>query len=294
MKLAVFDIGGTNLKCGYFGDDHNITCQKKYETPKTFKGLVKQIHRYLDTLLDIDGIAISAPGAVDDTRGEIDGISSVPYIHNRPIFHELEAEFGLPVTIENDANCAGICEVNIGAGKNFTNVAFVVVGTGVGGAVFINRKLYKGSHLFGGEFGLMSTANGSILSMQATIVKAAAKYVAQTEADDVDGEKLFLLADQGDKLANELIDEVYDCLAMGLYNIQVSFDFDAIIIGGGVSARSSFSAEVAKRLEAQLVEKKVEKIMPVVETCQYHNDANLYGAAYNFIENKKRGKNGHD
>ena len=101
--------------------------------------------------------------------------------------------------------------------------------------------------------------------------------------DNIDGEKLFLLADQGDKLAQDLIDKVYSFLAIGLYNIEVAFDFDALIIGGGISAHKGFSSELYKRLYAELVKNKVSEIMPEVKECQYHNNANLYGAAYNFI-----------
>lgn len=284
MKLAVFDIGGTKVKYGYFEHNH-LKDISSFNTPKSFEKLVAEMHARIDSHA-IEGIAVSAPGAVDEKSGIIRGISAVPYIHQRPIIKELETEFQLPVTIENDANCAGICEVNAGAGKSYDNIAFVVIGTGVGGAVFIDKKLYKGSHLYGGEFGLMKTADGSTLSLKATIVKAVAAYVAQKPAINVDGEKLFLLAEAGDLLAQKLLNEAYDYLASGLYNIQVAFDFDAIIIGGGVSARQGFSTELASRLHKLLAENQVVEIMPVVKPCQFHNDANLYGAAYNFKSKK--------
>ncbi|WEV36505.1 ROK family protein [Lactobacillus sp. ESL0677] len=281
MKLAIFDIGGTTVKTGYFVNDCLID-QSSFTTPKSFADLIKKMHQLIDDQ-EITGIAISAPGAVDTKLGKINGISAVPYIHHRPIFKELVQEFQLPVAIENDANCAGICEVKIGAGKDYQNVAFIVIGTGIGGAVFIDKKLYKGSHLFGGEFGLIKTAAGPTLSLRATIVKAAAAYEKQTGASQVNGEKLFALSEQDDQLAQKLITQIYDDLANALYDIQVAFDFDALIIGGGVSAHPGFSAELAKRLQDQLTEQSVAEIMPVVKSCQYHNDANLYGAAYNFI-----------
>ncbi|MBA1394766.1 ROK family protein, partial [Lactobacillus sp. XV13L] len=165
-------------------------------------------------------IAISAPGAVDSKKGIIRGISAVPYLHQRQIFKELKNEFSVPVTIENDANCAGLCEVNIGAGKEFRNVAFVVVGTGIGGAIFINKILYKGSHLFGGEFGLMKEADGPILSAHSTIVKASSQYERQKNNAKVDGKRLFALAAHGDQIARALINQVSDSIALALYNLQ--------------------------------------------------------------------------
>lgn len=118
MKLAVSDIGGTKGKYGYF--EHNYLKEiSGFNTPKSFENLVAEVHARIDSLA-IEGIAVSAPGAVDEKSGIIRGISAVPYIHQRPIIKELEAEFQLLITIENEANCARICEVNVGAGKNLT------------------------------------------------------------------------------------------------------------------------------------------------------------------------------
>lgn len=142
------------------------------------------------------------------------------------------------------------------------------------------KRLYKGSHLYGEEFGLMKTADGSTLSLRATIVKAAAAYAVQKPTVNVDGEKLFSLAKTGELLAQKLLNDTYDYVASGLYNIQVAFDFDAIIIGGGVSVRQGFSTELASRLGKLLAENQVAEIMLVVKPCQFHNDANLNSAAY--------------
>ncbi|WEV51211.1 ROK family protein [Lactobacillus sp. ESL0731] len=280
MKLAVFDIGGTTVKTGIYENEH-ITEQASFKTPKTFTALKEKMHEFIDQG-HFTGLAISAPGDVNVQAGTIEGISQVPYLHKRPIFAELKAEFGLPLTIENDANCAGICETKIGNGRQFKNVAFIVIGTGIGGAVFINHELHRGSHLVGGEFGFMRGRTDRMLSMDAPIVKAAKIYSRKTKTE-VDGKKLFALASQGDELAQSLVNRFYDLLASSMYDLQVSFDFDAFLLGGGVSARSEISAEIAQRLKQKLTEFGMARIMPQVMTCQYHNSANLYGAALNFI-----------
>ena len=236
---------------------------------------------------EIEGVAFSAPGAVNVAERRIDGISAVPYIHHRPIFGELAESFGLPVTIENDANCAGIAEVQIGAGRKAENAVFVVIGTGVGGAIFIDRKLYKASHLFGGEFGLMKPRGEKTLSQLGTAVKAAERY-SQIKDEEIDGQALFALQEAGDAVADLIVKELYDQIALGLYNIQVSIDPDTVILGGGISARPELAEELSTRLYKLLAEEGVAEIMPTVTTCEFQNDANLLGAALNFeILNQK-------
>lgn len=287
MGLVVFDIGGTAIKHGFFSEETLIE-QSKFPTPKTFEEMKKEMLKVIESHLDknVEGVAISAPGAVNVKERKIDGISAVPYLHHFPIYDELEAFFNLPVTIENDANCAGIAEIELGAGKEANNAIFMVLGTGVGGSVFINREIYKGSHLFGGEFGLLLHGTDKTLSSVGTIVKVANKYQDVT-GKEVDGQKIFELLETGDSLAEELVDEMYWAIANSLYNLQVSLDPELVIIGGGVSARKEISEEIGKRLSQLLTKHLVPEIMPEIKTCHFSNDANLIGAAMNFIKLSK-------
>lgn len=280
MKLAVFDIGGSFVKYGLW--DGQLSQTSKFPTPATYEEMQTELTKVVkDFGPEIEGVAFSAPGAVNVAERRIDGISAVPYIHHRPIFDELAESFGLPVTIENDANCAGIAEVQIGAGRKAENAVFVVIGTGVGGAIFIDRKLYKASHLFGGEFGLMKPRGEKTLSQLGTAVKAAERY-RQIKGEEVDGQALFALQEAGDATADLIVKELYDQIALGLYNIQVSIDPDTVILGGGISARPELAEELSNRLYKLLAEEGVAEIMPTVTTCEFQNDANLLGAALNF------------
>ena len=286
MKLAVFDIGGSFVKYGLW--DGQLSQTSKFPTPASYEEMQKELTKVVKSFgSEIEGVAFSAPGAVNVKERRIDGISAVPYIHHRPIFDELAESFGLPVTIENDANCAGIAEVQIGAGRQAENAVFVVIGTGVGGAIFIDRKLYKASHLFGGEFGLMKPRGERTLSQLGTAVKAAERY-SQIKDEEIDGQALFALQEAGDAVADLIVKELYDQIALGLYNIQVSIDPDTVILGGGISARPELAEELSTRLYKLLAEEGVAEIMPTVTTCEFQNDANLLGAALNFeILNQK-------
>lgn len=280
MKLAVFDIGGSFVKYGLW--DGELRQTSKFPTPASYEEMQAELTKVVKSFgPEIEGVAFSAPGAVNVAERRIDGISAVPYIHHRPIFDELAESFGLPVTIENDANCAGIAEVQIGAGRQAENAVFVVIGTGVGGAIFIDRKLYKASHLFGGEFGLMKPRGERTLSQLGTAVKAAERY-SQIKDEEIDGQALFALQEAGDAVADLIVKELYDQIALGLYNIQVSIDPDTVILGGGISARPELAEELSTRLYKLLAEEGVAEIMPTVTTCEFQNDANLLGAALNF------------
>src|SRR5699024_1216495 len=100
------------------------------------------------------GIAISAPGAVTD-GGMINGGSAIPYIHGPNIKAMIETRTGLTVHIENDANCVALAEIWKGAAKTKKDVAVVVIGTGIGGALVKDGVIHKGGNLHGGEFGYM-------------------------------------------------------------------------------------------------------------------------------------------
>ena len=281
MSLGVFDIGGTTVKHGIW-EHQQLSPVNAFPTPVTFDELLRNMAEIIrDAKRPLTGIAISAPGAVDQEKRKILGISAVPYIHQRPIFDELEQHLGLPVTIENDANCAGIAEVELGVGREAQNIVFVVLGTGVGGALFVNRQLYKGSHLFGGEIGLLKSQSQQIFSQTGTLVKVAQAYSEQVNRT-VDGKMLYELSENGDTLAKSALDEMYQTIAKNLYNLQVLFDPEMIVLGGGISRRPTLAAELSGRLFEQLKKEGIEEIMPVVKCCDFHNDANLIGAAMNF------------
>ena len=281
MSLGVFDIGGTTVKHGIW-EHQQLSPVNAFQTPVTFDELLRNMAEIIrDAKRPLTGIAISAPGAVDQEKRKILGISAVPYIHQRPIFDELEQHLGLPVTIENDANCAGIAEVELGVGREAQNIVFVVLGTGVGGALFVNRQLYKGSHLFGGEIGLLKSQSQQIFSQTGTLVKVAQAYSEQVNRT-VDGKMLYELSENGDTLAKSALDEMYQTIAKNLYNLQVLFDPEMIVLGGGISRRPTLAAELSGRLFEQLKKEGIEEIMPVVKCCHFHNDANLIGAAMNF------------
>ena len=290
MTILAFDIGGSAVKYGVWDQDE-LKDKGKFTSPKNWlemKSELLSVKELLAKKYDFIGVAMSAPGAVNSKTRQIEGVSALKYIHDIPIFDELEELFSLPVSIENDANSAALAEVWRGSAKENENVLFVVVGTGVGGSVIINREVQHGAHLFGGEFGLMLLNESQTFSDLATPVQMGWRYAERKNIpkDAIDGRRVFELAEAGDQIAIEEVDKFYYYLAIGLYNLTYSFDPEKIILGGGLSNKDGLIERIEVEFEKILERVDHDLFRPVIDLCTYKNDANLIGAVYNFQQNK--------
>lgn len=283
MNLMAFDLGGTSVKYGLY-EEGELTNKGSFETPESLKELIEEMSIVMKGQENIEGIAMSAPGSVNQKERVIEGISAIPYIYFTPIYDLLEKEFGVPVAIENDANCSGLCEVERGSAKNGKNIVFFVLGTGMGGSVFINRTLHAGSHMYGGEFGMTLNSNGLTGSKNGTLVEASRKY-SERVGTDTDGIQLLDLFDQGEAEAVEIVHDMFDYIAEVLYNVQVIIDPDTVVLGGGISNRSTLAEELSVRMDKLLADLDIMGAKPKIVNAQYKNDANLHGAVINY---KKR------
>ncbi|MCB5955778.1 ROK family protein [Enterococcus sp. CWB-B31] len=290
MAILAFDLGGSAVKYGVW-EKNELHETGSFVTPKTWKEMKASLSKVIKAATySIEGIGMSAPGAVDEEKRQILGISAIPYIHHFDIYDELEELFQLPVTIENDANCAGIAEIAEGAAKGKKEVAFVVIGTGIGGAVFHDGRIVKGAHLYGGEFGLMYLNNGKTFSSLGTAVQMAWRYCDRKGLDreTVSGKEVFQLAEQGDDVAAEEVENFYEYLTQGLFSIQFSLDPEIIVLGGGISAKEGLLDEINGRMKKKLEHFELKDFVPEIVICDYRNDANLVGAAANFLEKQKQ------
>ena len=290
MTLLVIDIGGTSVKYGIW-DDEELGNKGSFKTPETWDDMRAEFLALKNCLGEgtkICGVAISSPGAVNQSKGVIEGSSAVPYLHGFPIFAELTELFQCPVSIENDANCAALAEIWKGEAKGLKNVLLVVVGTGIGGAVITDGKVWHGKHLFGGEFGYMLLKEDAIFSELGTAVNMARRVARRKNIpeNELSGEAVFEMAEKGDLIAKEEVEAFYYYLALGIYNLQYSFDPEKIIIGGGVSSKKDLIPELNKRLERIIKQVEIAPFIPEIALCKYKNDANLIGAVYNWHQSR--------
>lgn len=291
MALLAIDVGGTSIKYGVW-DDEKLKSKEQVPTPKTWhemEALFISIKQNLSQTYEISGVGLSCPGIINPKTRQIEVASALPFMANFAICDVLEEHFSVPVAIENDANCAGLAEVWQGAAKGCQDVLFVVLGTGIGGAVIVDGKIRAGRHLFGGEFGMMLLQDDREFSYFGSAVVMAQKVSEQkglSGEEALSGEEVFALAEAGDELAKAAVSNFYHYLAVGIYNLAYCFDPEKIILGGGVSARPDLIANIEQ--EIQLIQKRTPyaTFMPDLATCKFRNDANLIGAVANLIQFK--------
>jgi predicted NBD/HSP70 family sugar kinase len=288
MSLLTIDVGGTSIKYALFRKGA-LSQKGSFPTPTSltayYEVLTELVKNY-EQLYQITGVAISSPGAVNKTTGAIEGASALPYIHHFDIRGELEARFVLPVSMENDANCAALAELKFGAAKGIKDVIFMVLGTGVGGAIVIDGKIRHGQHLFGGELGFMLMDDTHSFSELGTTIGMANRYKART-GKDLTGEAIFNLAHAGEEIAQEEMTVFLFNVAKGIFNLAYAFDPECIVIGGGVSQAEWLIPELEKELQKMLNKFRIAPFLPVIKACQYRNDANLVGAAVDFQQTFK-------
>lgn len=287
MAILIFDFGGSAVKYGVWVDDE-LREQDRFLTPLSWKEMTQQLLTVFEKTQEkyfIKGVAISAPGAVQENLGRVDGASAIPYIHGFPVIDALSDLFGVPVAIENDANCAALAELWLGAAKDVQNLLFVVLGTGVGGAVVANGRIIPGKHMLGGEFGFMLLTETQTFSDLGTAVQLEKRYARRLKlAKPLSAVEIFSLAQNGDEVASEEVETFYYYLAKGLYNLQYAFDPELILIGGGISAKEDLIPELEKQFEKIKEIVPIATVMPDLAVCQFKNDANLIGAVYHFYD----------
>lgn len=284
MTLLAIDIGGTAVKYGIW-EQESLRDINSFKTPSTWEEMKSSLRSLFDSLEGIEGVAISAPGAVDSERGIIGGISAVPYVHHFPIVEELKELFGVPVSIENDANCAALAEIHFGSAKDVNSAAFFIIGSGIGGALSFNHQLVKGPNLFGGEFGYLLIEGEKTLSTLGSPVVVARDYAAEHGLpEDFSGKDLFALADGGDTTAQAAVDSLYGALAKGIYTLCVTVNPEMVVIGGGLSSRAQILEPIQLKVRELLEETGASDVEVDITFCQYRQDANLIGAVANFLK----------
>ena len=294
MAILSFDIGGSSVKYAVIEKTGKILAKGKKTTPQEkeeFFRLIENVAASYRRAYTIEGTGFSFPGAVDDVSGVIGGSSALPYIHDFPIRQELERRLSLSAALENDANCAALGESWLGVGKEHEDLVFLVIGTGIGGAVVKGKRIHHGKHLHGGEFGYMvSDASHRILSETGS-TRVLAERVADAKGlprEEMDGRKAFALADAGDADALQAVSAMYEALAMAIYNLQYAIDPEIFVLGGAVSERPGFAEEIGKRVDVILKDVGVARIRPVIRPAQFGNDANLLGAVRALLNKQDR------
>ena len=306
-QYLAIDIGGTSVKLGIVDEEGRVlakaeqsVCFDYYETPilTTVLSASEQFLKEQDVRpQSLAGIGVSATGQIDTHTGTVVGTcGSLPNYIGSPIKAELEAKFGLPVTVANDANCMTLGEVWVGGAKGYTDVIGVTLGTGVGGGILTGGHLLEGARGLGGELGHYRThaldgvdctcgAKGCWERYAATT--ALVRAAQEKNPDWKDGRAIFAVAEAGNETVLALLDHWTDEIAQGLAGMVHIFNPQLILIGGGVSAQQKLLIEpIAAKVKASVMPAFAEGLE--VRAAQLHNDAGMVGAVYYFRQTMEK------
>lgn len=302
------DLGGTFIKGGILDDAGRILVEDKIPTQSETgaEGVAAGIASLCQSLMDrlslspeeISGIGMGVPGMIDSAHGEVVYSNNLGWSHFR-IGETVERLTGIPVRIANDANVAALGEAKFGCGRQYSTTCMLTLGTGVGGGIVLDGRLYEGNRSAGAELGhTVILAGGepctcgrrgcleAYASATALIRETRRAMQAHPESDmwqvgsleAVDGRTAFAFADR-DETARAVIADYTERLGCGIVNLANEFRPEAVILGGGICAEG-------ERLLAPLREILRREIFagdkgPSVELlrAELGNTAGLVGAA---------------
>ena len=307
-QYLAIDIGGTSVKLGIVDEGGRVlakaeqsVCFDYYKTPilTTVLSASEQFLKEQDVRpQSLAGIGVSATGQIDTHTGTVVGTcGSLPNYIGSPIKAELEAKFGLPVTVANDANCMTLGEVWVGGAKGYTDVIGVTLGTGVGGGLLPGGRLLEGARGLGGELGhyrthaldgVLCTCGASGCWERYAATTALVRAAQPRDHKWRDGRAIFESAHAGDPIILTLLEDWTDEIVQGLAGLVHIFNPQLILIGGGVSAQQELLIEpIARKVRASIMPAFAEGLE--IRAAQLHNDAGMVGAVYYFRQS--RGEN---
>lgn len=296
MKYYVcIDIGGTSIKYGVL--DENVDFIENKETPtEAYKGgrhildkIINITENYKERY-DVCGVCISTAGMVDCEKGEIIYASElIPNYTGTKIKRTIEDTFSIPCEVENDVNCAGLAEYFDGSAKGSSVSLCLTIGTGIGGSIIINDKVFHGFSGSACEVGYMNMLNSTFqeLGSSKSLVKKVATMKNCSE-DDINGKIIFENAKKGDKDCIKAIDEMVNVLGMGIANICYVINPDVVVLGGGIMAQKDYLYEkIRLSLDKYLIPYLASKTR--LEFAENQNKSGMLGAYYNFMGRHIRG-----
>ena len=291
MNYLAIDIGGTFIKYAVITESAEIISKGKKPTD------TENLDVFLDTLEEIyreneesnpAGVAISMAGVLDVDSGYAYNGGGVRCIQNLEIVNILEERLKVPVTIENDAKAAALAEVWKGNLSDVRDGIVIVIGTAIGGAVIIDRKVLRGKNLMAGEFSYISIGEpgkpawtdiwGNTGGARGLIQMTEAKKGLDPES--LDGVAVFEMVNGGDAEARAALREYTDLLAQQIMNLQVVINPERFVVGGGISCQPVLFEELSKSV--QVISDTFFGNVPVpdIMPCRFFNDSNLIGALY--------------
>ncbi len=290
------DIGGTSIKLGLV-DEKGTILQKlevehiaDFERGSVMERMIRGVRKLCGEeglpIHEISGIGVSAAGCIDSVKGAVaENGGNVQGWSRTPVCETLKEEFGLPVSIANDANCAVLGEWWTGGAKGYTDVIAVTLGTGVGGGIITGGRLLEGVKGFAGEIGhfpIHAGENECICGMNGCFERYASTAALVRKAGKIDpewksGRILFGAATEGNTEALKLINEWTDEIAYGIAGYVHVFNPQLVLIGGGVSRQQELLISPLKEKVLSLIMNDFADGLEF-KSAELGNDAGIVGS----------------
>ncbi len=267
-QTLALDIGATKTRIAVISGI-KIKDKKVIKTPKTKAEITKALFNLIDSYRGIKKIGIGV--AAFTRNGRTYGTPNMDYT-GVDIKSILKNRYKIPVFVDNDANCAGLAELYYGAGKGKKNFILLTLGTGIGGAIIINGKIYRGTG-FAGEPG-HSLVRGKYFEHIAS-APASVKLGQKLLKRKITSEEIEKLADKGDKKAKKIYEIIGEYIGESLVNIAMYLDPEIIILGGGFAKVKHIYPSMLKTFKQKDI---VPRKIPIVHA-KLSDDAGLIGAA---------------
>ena len=312
MKYYVgIDLGGTNIVAGVVDEEYNIVAKASTKTncPRPEKEIaddmakmaVEAVKNAKLTMNDIEWVGVGTPGIANSSTGIIEYSNNLGF-KDTPMVKYIQEKIDKPVFIENDANAAAYGEYVAGAAKGAKNAVCITLGTGVGGGIIIDGKIYAGSNFAGAEIGhtvievdgaqcscgrkgcfeAYSSATGLIRMTKEAMAEHPDSVMNKMaeERGKVTARTSFDCMRAGDKYAKAVVDKYIKYLAAGITNTINIFQPDILCIGGGISNQGeNLLAPLRTIIEKERYTKHNDK-QTIICKASLGNDAGIIGAAF--------------
>ena len=310
MYYLAVDLGGTNIKAGLVDENGNILnrAQRPTGAERGYEEIAKDISlcaleaaETADVSLDeIESVGIGSPGTIDNKKGIIVYANNINF-RNTPLRAEMQKYINKTIYMGNDANCAALGEY-VMLKQDMDCFVFVTLGTGVGGGVIINGKLFTGFNGAGTELGHTTlfmggkectcgkkgcweryAATTAVIDMTKEAVKENPNsYLASLcdgDIEKVGGKTAFTAMENGDELGTKIVNQWIEYVAEGITNMVNIFQPEVLSIGGAISREGDrILKPIIKYVEENRYSRDVEQTK--IQIAKYGNDAGLIGAAF--------------
>ncbi len=310
MYRIGIDLGGTNIVAGVVDDNFNILATAKCKTacPRPAEEIVADMARVAKeavekagiSMQDVRGVGVGSPGTCNKDTGIVERSNNLGFI-NLPMCKMLEEMLGVKVAIENDANAAALGEFKAGAAKGANSCVCITLGTGVGGGVIIDGKVFSGANFAGTELGHTvinvggepcscgrkgcweAYASATALVRQTRRAMEANKDSKMWEIagslEKVDGRTAFDAMRAGDAAGAAVVDAYIYYIAVGIIDMINIFQPDVLCVGGGICKEGdTLLVPLKKYIEAERYSQHTEK-QTALCVAKLGNDAGVIGAA---------------